>query len=65
MINVNFQNIMSARATTYAATEHRAGFDTVTIEDEQFMNTVNLFLPIGTGAAVAAAINAAVNGGSE
>lgn len=65
MINVDIHMIKSAHAATYEANEHRAGFDTVTLKDERFLDSVSLFLPIGTGAAVAAAINAALNGGVE
>lgn len=52
----NFQEITTARADTLEA---RRKFDVVKIGDGAG-NIVNLFLPEGTGQAVADAINAAV-----
>lgn len=57
----NFHKITTARADTLEASRK---FDVVGIGDGA-RNIVNLFLPEGTGQAVADAINAAVAKGGE
>jgi hypothetical protein len=60
MIGVNVQKITGARYHEHKAGEYHAPFDSVEISTESGMDTIALFLPAGTGAAVAAAIRGAI-----
>lgn len=57
MIDINIHHVSAAMARTIATDTHE--FDTVSIDSEN-NSTVTLFLPAGTGAAVALAINNAI-----
>lgn len=57
-IDANFHAITSAKSSTHKAPG--IAFDAVTISDRDG-SEVSLFLPIGTGQAVADAINAAIS----
>lgn len=59
MITVNLQKPVNASAIEYDAGEFHGPFSAVSVSDKDG-NTVTLFLPGGTGAAVAAAITAAI-----
>lgn len=61
MISVNLQNPIRAIAVEHDAGEFHAPFSAVTISEKNG-SEVTLFLPGGSGAAVAAAINAAIGG---
>jgi hypothetical protein len=60
MISVNVQKITGARYHEYDAGEYHKAFDSVEISTESGMDNIALFLPAGTGAAVAAAIRDAI-----
>ncbi|CAB4157820.1 hypothetical protein UFOVP681_47 [uncultured Caudovirales phage] len=61
MITVNLQKPARASVVEYDAGEFHGPFSAVKIADKDG-NTVTLFLPAASGAAVAAAINAAIGG---
>lgn len=58
-ISVNLQHINRATSTEHDAGEYHLPFSSVNVRDEKG-NGVTLFLPHGTGAAVAKAINEAI-----
>lgn len=55
---MNVQNITEARAVQHDGQAHLAAFDSVDVRTQG--GRVTLFLPAGTGQAVADAINAAI-----
>jgi len=59
MITVNLHNPARASVAEHDAGEFHGPFSAVEVSDKDG-NTVTLFLPGGTGAAVAAAITAAI-----
>lgn len=67
MISARIHNIARAEAETYAPTADRPGFDAVNLipAGRNSFEAVTLFLPFGTGAAVAACINVAVSAGAH
>lgn len=58
-LSTNIQNITEARAYHHDKQAHLAAFDSVDVRTEG--GRVSLFLPAGTGQAVADAINAAIS----
>lgn len=61
MITINLHKPTRAIVVEHDAGEFHQPFSEVKVADKDG-NTVRLFLPAGTGAAVAAAINAAIGG---
>lgn len=59
-VSVQIQHIAKATSYSHEKGAYSGAFDTVNIIDDRG-TSAQLFLPPGTGAAVAAAINAAVN----
>ena len=59
MITINLQKPVNASAIEYDAGAFHGPFSAVSVSDKDG-NSVTLFLPGGTGAAVAAAITAAI-----
>lgn len=59
-VSVQIQHIAKATSYSHEKGAYSGAFDTVNIIDDRG-TSAQLFLPPGTGASVAAAINAAVN----
>lgn len=67
MISASIQNITKAEAEEFDPGDYHNGFSLVTLfgKDRNINETVKLFLPAGTAAAVAACINVAVAAGQH
>lgn len=67
MISASIHNITKAEAEEHGPGEYHGGFGVVTVfcESRNINDTVKLFLPAGTAAAVAACINVAVAAGAR
>ena len=67
MISANIQHITKAEADEHGPGEYHDAFSVVTLFGASFNpnETVRLFLPAGTAAAVAACINVAVSAGAQ
>lgn len=67
MISASIQNVTKAEAEEHGPGEYHDGFSVVTVfgDSRNINETVKLFLPAGTAAAVAACINVAVAAGAK
>lgn len=67
MISASIQNIAKAEAEEHAPGEYHNGFSVVSLygKSRNINEAVKLFLPAGTGTAVAACINVAIAAGEK
>ena len=67
MISASIHRVTKAEAEEFGPGAHHPGFSVVTLfsESQSVNETVKIFLPAGTAAAVAACINVAVAAGAQ